>query len=58
VVFRHDPARPWVIVGSERRTIELEDHVVFTDWARDAYPRARFTVQLDAWGDSPTRDHR
>jgi hypothetical protein len=54
-VFTHDPERPWVVLGSERRTIELDDHVAFGDWATTAFPRKRFTVQLDAWGDSPDR---
>jgi hypothetical protein len=57
-VFTHDPDRPWVILGSERRTIELDDHVVFSDWATNAYPRDRFTVQIDAWGDSPKLGRR
>jgi hypothetical protein len=57
-VCTHDQDRPWVVLGSERRTIKLDDHVVFSDWAAKTYPRDRFTVQLDAWGDSPNRDRR
>ncbi|MGI8714330.1 MAG: hypothetical protein ACR2NR_14370 [Solirubrobacteraceae bacterium] len=48
-VTEHDPERPWIIVGSGRHAIELEDDVQFFVWAREQWPAARFTVQLDPW---------
>jgi hypothetical protein len=46
---RHEPERPWIIVAREHLTVELEDGVQFFDWARKAWPRGRFTVELDPW---------
>jgi hypothetical protein len=43
-VFTHDDNRPWVILGSERRMIELEDQAAFTNWAQHTYPRDRFSL--------------
>jgi hypothetical protein len=34
----------------ERRTIELEDDVSFYEWAARAWPRARYTVDVDPLG--------
>ena len=45
----HDPARPWIVVRQERRSIFLDDGVNFFTWARKAWPEERFSVELDPW---------
>ena len=48
-VTEHDPDRPWIVTGVERRTVELEDDVDFFAWAAQRWPAERFTVQLGPW---------
>jgi hypothetical protein len=36
-------------VGREHLTVELEDGAAFYEWAQQAWPRERFTVELDPW---------
>jgi hypothetical protein len=43
--YRSD--RPWLVVGQERRTVELDDQANFFEWAHRAWPEPRFSVQLD-----------
>jgi hypothetical protein len=45
----HDPERPWIVHSSERRTITLEDGQDFFAWAREHWPKPRWTVELDPW---------
>jgi hypothetical protein len=46
-VTEHDPARPWIVVGSERRSVELDEGRSVYEWAAAMFPRSRFTVELD-----------
>lgn len=48
-VTEHDPVRPWLIIGQERRSIDLEDGRAFFVWAAKNWPADRFTVNLDPW---------
>lgn len=43
----HDPARPWLVKGSEHRTVDLEPEVNFFAWAREHWPAPRWSVELD-----------
>jgi hypothetical protein len=52
---RVQPGRPWLVLGSERRTVELEAGVSFIDYAREQSPEPRWTVQLDPGELSPER---
>ena len=52
-VTEHDPDRPWIVRGSEHRTVKLDDSSSFFQWAAAHYPRDRFTVELDPWQLSP-----
>jgi hypothetical protein len=45
----HDADRPWLVVGHEHRSVELEDVTNFFEWAHRAWPAPRFTVQLDPY---------
>jgi hypothetical protein len=45
----HDPVRPWIVRGSERRTIALDDGQSVFDWASERWPEPRWTVDLDPW---------
>jgi hypothetical protein len=49
-VTEHDPARPWIVIGRERQTVELDagDEGFFV-WAHEQFPAPRWTVQLDPW---------
>jgi hypothetical protein len=46
-VTEHDAARPWIVLGAEQRTIELDDDAGFFEFATKEWPPDRFTVQLD-----------
>jgi hypothetical protein len=46
-VFEHDVDEPWIIVSHEHRTVTLDDGADFLGWAREHWPDARWTVQLD-----------
>jgi hypothetical protein len=48
-VTEHDPDKPWIVVGTGRHTVELEDGQDFFRWAVARWPSDRFTVQLDPW---------
>jgi hypothetical protein len=37
------------VIGSEHRTVELDDEVSFVAWAAEQWPAQRWTVQLDPW---------
>jgi hypothetical protein len=53
-VAEHDPARQWIVVGDIRHmTVDLEDGAEFYEWAAQAWPRSRFSVELDPWQLSP-----
>jgi hypothetical protein len=45
----YDPECPWIVVSTQHRTIELRDGSDFFAWARDRWPRPRWSVQLDPW---------
>jgi hypothetical protein len=49
----HDLEHPWIVLGSEHRTITLEDGVGFFEWAREQWPAPRWTIELDPWQLSP-----
>ena len=51
----HDPDSPWIVLGSEHRTIELDADVNFFAWARERWPEPRWTVVLDPWQLTPER---
>jgi hypothetical protein len=48
-VTEHDSARPWIVLGVERQTVELDETVDFYSWAHEQWAASRFTVQLDSW---------
>jgi len=48
-VVEHEPNRPWLVVGSHHRSVELPDDQDFFGWAAQEWPADRFTVQLDPW---------
>jgi hypothetical protein len=48
-VTEHDPERPWIVLGTGRHSVELEDGAEFFAWAAERWPRERFTVQLDSY---------
>jgi hypothetical protein len=52
-VTEHDPERPWIVLGSERQTVTLDDGVDFFEWSSERWPRPRWTVELDPWQLSP-----
>jgi hypothetical protein len=45
------------MVGARRDAVELESEHAFHQWASERWPRAVFTVQLDA-GSGPIRFRR
>jgi hypothetical protein len=49
----HDTERPWIVVSTERRTIELPDGTDFITWSRDRWPPSPRTVHLDPWQLTP-----
>jgi hypothetical protein len=49
----HDPDRPWIVLSSEHRTVEIEEGVGFHAWASERWPAPRWTVELDPWTDAP-----
>jgi hypothetical protein len=51
----HDAGRPWIVVGREHRTVELEDGADFFSWALQRWPKPRWTIELDPWQLSPER---
>ena len=52
-VTDHDPERPWIVVGRESQTVELEDGVNFFEWAHAEWPAPRYSVELAPWELSP-----
>jgi len=46
-ITEHDADRPWIVLSSEHRTITLPDGLAFFSGAREQWPSARWTVQLD-----------
>lgn len=49
----HDAERPWIVLSSEHRTIELPDGRDFFGWAREQWPSPRWSVELDPWQLAP-----
>lgn len=47
--FTRTLERPWIVLRQEHRTITLDEGVSFYRWARDTWPEARYSVQLDPW---------
>ena len=37
----HDPAKPWLVLGSQHRTIELPEERSFFEWANEEWQRDR-----------------
>ena len=54
-IIERDAARPWIVVGQEHRSVELEDGIDFIRWAREQWPEPRWTIELDPWQLSPDR---
>lgn len=52
-VTEHDLEEPWIVVGTERHAIKLDDGENFFTWAAERWPTERFTVQLDPWQLAP-----
>ena len=52
-VTEHDVDRPWIVLGSEHRTVSLEDGVAFFAWAHGQWPAPRWSVELDPWQLTP-----
>jgi hypothetical protein len=48
-ITEHDPDRPWIVLGVQRQTAELDESVDFYTWAHERWAGSRFTVQLDPW---------
>ena len=48
-VTEHDPDRPWIVLGVEQQTVELDESADFYSWAHEQWAASRFTVQLDPW---------
>lgn len=46
-VHEYDPAKPWLMAGKRRLTVEADDGVDFQRWADATWPRERFRVELD-----------
>ena len=49
-ITEHDPDRPWMVLSSEHRTIELPDGMDFFSWAQEQWPAPRWSVQVDPLG--------
>ena len=45
MVVEYEPERAWIVVGSRRLTVELEDGQDFLEWARQHWPPPRFKVE-------------
>ena len=41
-ITEHDPDRPWIVLGSEHRTVELEDDESFALWAAGHWPASHW----------------
>jgi hypothetical protein len=52
-VTEHDPDRPWIVRGQDRRTVTLENGTNFFRWAAENWPAPRWSVELDPWQLSP-----
>ena len=52
-VAEHDPEQPWIVRGSEHRSVSLEDGANFFEWAHERWPAPRWTVELDPWQLTP-----
>jgi hypothetical protein len=48
----HNPDKPWIVVGRQHCTVELDEGQNFFEWARDRWPAPRRTVELDPWAPS------
>jgi hypothetical protein len=49
----YDPDRPWIVLRREHSTVQLADGVDFGVWARQTYPDAQTTVELDPQTQQP-----
>jgi hypothetical protein len=54
-VTEHDPARPWMVLGSGPGRVALPDDRSFFEWAREHWPSPRWSVELDPWQVSADR---
>jgi hypothetical protein len=54
-VTEHDPARPWIVLGQDHRSVMLDDGASFFEWAAERWPKPRWTVEVDPWQLSPVR---
>jgi hypothetical protein len=48
-----DLQRPWLVLCQEHRTVTFDDDVTFFDWAHEAWPPPRWSVELDPWALTP-----
>jgi hypothetical protein len=52
-VTEYSPDKPWLVVGSEHRTVQLDDREDFHDWAHERWPEPRWRVDANPWQLSP-----
>ena len=52
-VTEHDPEKPWLVRGSSRGTVTLDDDASFFAWARENWPAPRWSVELDPYQLAP-----
>jgi hypothetical protein len=46
-LIEYDPERPWIVLGSSRRTVELPDDQSFDQWAQRTWADDRYRVLAD-----------
>ena len=46
-VTEYQADQPWVVIGSGRHRVELEDGVDFHEWASEHWPKERFKIAVD-----------
>lgn len=42
-ITEHDPDRPWLVLGRDRQTVDLDPEVSFFEWAAEHWPAPRTT---------------
>jgi hypothetical protein len=48
-VTEHDPERPWIVCGTSRGTVKLDDGANFFEWAHENWPAPQWSVELDPY---------
>jgi hypothetical protein len=52
-ITEHDADRPWMVLGSEQRTVKLPDGRDFFAWAHEQWPAPRWSIEVDPWQMTP-----